>query len=168
MTRPCHCLSEWSVFHRWHIITQPRSVILLATCSPYTDCAFISGVGRNIIVGANKRGARRREWDAEGVVGVPFRSRPRVWGSVVSSPSGVRGGARSKIGFGAFWAWKNTSGDDRFVFVHICMPRNSMAYWQNHGLRQGTWCFGGGSPPPVYATGFYFNGKPAHDKFCLR
>jgi len=41
--------------------------------------------------------------------------------------------------------------------VSFCMPKNSMAYCQNHGPRPGTWCFGGGglqppSAPLVYAT----------------
>jgi len=48
------------------------------------------------------------------------------------------------------------------VFVHFqlektylfsfCVPRNSAAYWQNHGPRPDTWCFGGGeraSDPPA-------------------
>ena len=34
---------------------------------------------------------------------------------------------------------KNTSGDNKLSFV----PRNTLPYWQNHGPRQDTWCFGG-------------------------
>jgi len=39
------------------------------------------------------------------------------------------------------------------------MPTNSMAYWQNHGLRPGTWCFGGGALSPPLSTPL----APTHD-----
>jgi len=76
------------------------------------------------------------------------------WGGVVPLPSRLEGlGEQRKLpqwGFGVFELEKNTSGGNKFVFVDICMPRNSMAYWQSHGPRPGTWCFRGrGSSAPT-------------------
>jgi len=45
--------------------------------------------------------------------GCPLASRLGVWGSVVSSPSWVRGGAPAAIAFSAYFRPQNTSGSKK-------------------------------------------------------
>ena len=45
---------------------------------------------------------------------VPVRIHPWVWGSAVTSPSGVWGGAPAEIEFGAFLPKNMTSGGNNF------------------------------------------------------
>jgi len=56
-----------------------------------------------------KRGAKGAETNAEGVrIECPLPNRLGVWGSVVSSPSGVRGGALPKTNLVHFVAARRT------------------------------------------------------------
>jgi len=73
-----------------------------AEMSPFPDC---SSHWRRYLL---EEGGWRRDRDAEGVEGGEWRgvspspADQGVWGSVVSSPGGVRGGAPAENGFGAF------------------------------------------------------------------
>jgi len=45
----------------------------------------------------------------------------RVWGSIVSSPSGVLGAAPAENGFGAFWAQQNATLTNKNVKMINCI-----------------------------------------------
>ena len=65
---------------------------------------------------------RRRVGD-----GCPLPSRLGVWGSVVSSPSGVRGRAPAAIAFSAYLRPQNASGSKKNT---ILLPKVSIPLWK--------------------------------------
>ena len=70
---------------------------------------------------------RRRRRLGEGYGDIAFPIRLGGLGSVVSSPSGVRGGAQAKNGFGMFWAQQNASLTGRNVKIINCI---SITAWR--------------------------------------
>jgi len=130
------CLFSLKVFAPNGGITQllPFRVIIV-DCFLLIHPSFPSGVARLLKVGGQRRRRRRRqirdaegvEWrDAEGIEGVgneegvsPSPADYGVWGSVVSSPSGVRGGAPAENEFGAFWSCQKAIGGNHFEYSAV-------------------------------------------------
>ena len=140
-------------------------------CISTVECAS-SGVARILCWGGpENRGAEFESGEGNGERVSPSPANYGVWGSVVSSPSGVRADPRPKTDFGAFWPWKNESGDDKFdIFVIFIAHILSQIYKASFDI---FFSFAGGlgpsGPPlatPMCASEKFYESVSIWQKYC--
>ena len=117
----------------------------------YSDWEDVTSSGRTFQVFGSATGKARlptlasflkKQINGDGDSGV---GRNLYWGWLTSAGKGMGcPPPRPKIGFGALWAWKKTSGDYKFVIVVV-----DISHWHNHSWFQTRHLvFRGSLPPP--------------------